>query len=195
MLSTLDETLVTDHHVNLAGLTPATTYHYKTMSKDAAGNLAVSPEYTFTTLGKPPVAAFTSSDLAISPSEVNIGETVTIRVSVTNTGTASGSYEVTLKIEDVVVATEEVTLDAGASKEVTFTTSKDVAGSYSVAVNGLSGSFTVKEEVAPAPAPPPVPPPPEVKPPFNWPLVGGIIGAVIVVGLLIFFLVVRRRAY
>jgi len=53
MLSTLDETLVTDHHVNLAGLTPATTYHYKTMSVDAAGNLAVSPEYTFTTLGKP----------------------------------------------------------------------------------------------------------------------------------------------
>ena len=52
MLSTLDETLVTSHHVNLAGLTPATTYHYKTMSKDAAGNLAVSPEYTFTTLGE-----------------------------------------------------------------------------------------------------------------------------------------------
>jgi len=53
-LSPLDETLVTDHHVHLAGLTPATTYHYKTMSVDAAGNLAVSPEYTFTTLEKPP---------------------------------------------------------------------------------------------------------------------------------------------
>jgi len=52
LLSTLDETLVTDHHIQLTGLTPATTYNYKTMSKDRAGNLAVSPEYTFTTLEK-----------------------------------------------------------------------------------------------------------------------------------------------
>ncbi|MBA7681261.1 hypothetical protein ES703_89599 [subsurface metagenome] len=140
------------------------------------------------------LAAFVTSDLSITPAEVDIGGEVTIRVSVTNTGTASGSYEVTLKIEDVVVATEEMTLDAGASEMVTFTTSKDVAGSYSVDVDGLGGSFTVKEEVAPAPPPPPVPPPPEVKPPFNWPLVGGIIAGVVVVGLLIFFLV-RRRAY
>ncbi|MBA7620019.1 hypothetical protein ES703_27361 [subsurface metagenome] len=45
-------------------------------------------------------------------------------------------------------------------------------------INGLSGSFTV---VVPAK-------------PFNWPLVGGIIAAVVVVGLLVFLLVVRRRA-
>jgi len=40
-------------------------------------------------------------------------------------------------------------------------------------------------------------PPEEVvpaKPPINWPVVGGIIAGVIVVGLLIFFLVRRRRA-
>ena len=36
-------------------------------------------------------------------------------------------------------------------------------------------------------------PAPEVKPPINWPVLGGVIAAV-VVGLLI-FLIVRRRAY
>ena len=54
----------------------------------------------------------------------------------------------------------------------------------------------------PAPAPEPVPaPPPEPEPapvptpPINWPLIGWIIFAVIVVGVPIYFLVFRRRAY
>jgi hypothetical protein len=54
MFSTFDETLVTSHNVTLTGLTPDTTYYYKTMSEDEDGNLAVSPEYTFTTLAMPP---------------------------------------------------------------------------------------------------------------------------------------------
>jgi len=54
ILSPLDETLVTSHHIHLTELTPATTYYYNTMSEDTAGNLAISPEYTFTTLGVPP---------------------------------------------------------------------------------------------------------------------------------------------
>ena len=139
-------------------------------------------------------AAFSASNLSIQPSEVQPKEAVTITLSVANTGGTEGSYAVVLKINDVAEATKEVTVDAGASKEVTFTTSKDVAGSYSVAVNGLSGSFTVKEKPVPAPPPPPPAPPPEVKAVINWPVVGGIIAVVVVVGLLIFFLVVRRRA-
>jgi len=46
--------------------------------------------------------------------------------------------------------------------------------------------------VPPAPAPPAVPPAP-VPPPTNWPLIGGIIAAAVIVGLLIYFLVFRRR--
>jgi len=52
---------------------------------------------------------------------------------------------------------------------------------------------------APVPAPPAPtpPPPPEIIPPPapNWPLIGGIIGGAVIVGLLIYFLVARRRAY
>jgi hypothetical protein len=200
--SVLDEEMVINHQVQLTGLTPGTTYHYKVMSRDEAGNLGVSDEYTFTTLGKAPVAAFTCSDLSISPNEVNIGETVTISMLVTNTGNAAGGYEVTLNINGVVEATEELTLKASASEVCVFTITKDIAGTYSVNINGLSGSFQVREKppqptTAPAPlAPPPTPPAPlpEVQAPMNWPLIGGIMAGVVVVGLLIFFRV-RRRAY
>ena len=125
---------------------------------------------------------FTPSSLRVSPDQADIGETVTISISVANTGGEAGSYTVTLKIDGVVEETKEVTVDAGASTGVNFTTSRDEAGTYSVDVNGLTGSFTVKEEVIPPP-------------PTNWPLIGGIIGGVIVVGLLIYFFAFRRRGY
>ena len=113
-------------------------------------------------------------------------------MSVANTGGTRGSYTVALMINGVKEAEKSVTVAAGDSRSVSFTVSKEDIASYSVVVDGLSGSFTV---VAPLPpAPPPPAPPPEVKAPINWPLIGGIIAGVIVVGLLIFFLV-RRRAY
>ncbi len=132
----------------------------------------------------PTPAAFTPGSLSISPTEVDVGEAVTISISVANTGGQAGSYTVMLKINDAVEETKEVTVAAGASETVTFTTSKDKAGTYAVDVNGLTGSFMVKEAAV-------SPPPPS---PVNWPVIGGIIAAgVVIVGLLIFFLV-RRRA-
>ncbi len=152
MFSELDEEMVIYHHVRLTDLNPATTYYYKTMSKDRAGNLAVSDEYTLTTLGTP--AAFTTGVLTISPTEVDIGESLTISVSVANTGDATGTHEITLEIDEAAVATKSVTLASGASQKVTFTTSQDVAKTYSVSVNGLSGSFVVKPPAPPAPSAP-----------------------------------------
>lgn len=200
MLSPLDETLVIQHHVQLTGLTPGTKYYYKTMSMDRRDNLAVSDEYTFTTLGKAPAAAFTTSNLSISPSEVNIGESVTISVLVTNTGDLAGSYEVTLKIDGVAVDSEEVTLAPDATETVTFTAAKDVAGSYSVDVNGLGGSFTVIEEAAPAPPAPPAPAPPAPPAPaappsvINWAVVGPIIAVAVFLAIFLPLRQRRRRA-
>lgn len=45
-----NEALVTDHEITLAGLEPATTYHYRIRSKDAFGNEGVSQEFTFKTM-------------------------------------------------------------------------------------------------------------------------------------------------
>jgi hypothetical protein len=52
----LDTSLSTSHAVVLSGLLPATTYHFRVKSRDAAGNLAVSANQTFTTADTvPPV--------------------------------------------------------------------------------------------------------------------------------------------
>ena len=107
-------------------------------------------------------AVFTTRDLTISPTEVNIGESVSISVTVTNTGDLIGSYEVTLEIDNAVIETKQVSLTGQSSQKVTFTTTQDAAGSYTVNVNGLSRTFTVKPAPAPpapAPAPAPAPPP------------------------------------
>jgi hypothetical protein len=47
--TTLNTALVTNHAVNLTGLAANTTYYYRVKSRDAAGNLRVSSDFTFTT--------------------------------------------------------------------------------------------------------------------------------------------------
>ncbi|MFC1950559.1 PGF-pre-PGF domain-containing protein [Chloroflexota bacterium] len=124
-------------------------------------------------------AAFTISDLSITPDEVNIGEEAVISILVTNAGDLTDSYKVTLKIDEVAVATEDVTLAGGASKAVTFTTAQDIAGTYTVTINDLSGTFMVR-----APTLPPKP--------INWWLFAVSIAGVIIIGVAI-RQVIRRR--
>ena len=131
----------------------------------------------------PAPAAFSLSNLTVQPAEVQPKETVIITVAVANTGGMEGSYTVVLKLSGVKEADKSVTIAAGSTQTVSFSVTKAEAGSYSVAVDGLSGSFTV---LTPQEMPP-------VKTPVNWPLVGGIIGAVIVVTLVVFYFV-RKRA-
>lgn len=47
--TTLDPMITTAHSQGLSGLSPATLYHYRVQSKDNAGNLATSADFTFTT--------------------------------------------------------------------------------------------------------------------------------------------------
>ncbi len=51
--TTLDSSMVTGHSESLSGLASATLYHYRVMSRDAAGNLATSGDNTFTTAEAP----------------------------------------------------------------------------------------------------------------------------------------------
>jgi hypothetical protein len=141
VFSPLDESLVRSHEVELTNLKPCCDYHFRVISEESAGNKRISEEQDFTTLGTP--AAFTISALSISPVEVQVGESITISALVTNTGDAEGTYEAILKIENAAVATESVTLAGGASEEVTFATSRDVAGTYTVSIDGQSGTVVV----------------------------------------------------
>jgi hypothetical protein len=151
-------------------------------------------------------AQFVASNLVIAPAEVGAGEVVTISVLVTNSGDLLGKDEIALSVNGVEVAAKKVTLAGGASETLTFEVLADTAGTCSVAIAGVSGSFVVKPgEAQPPPTPPsetqPPPSPPQAPPettvpvkPINWLALGGTIAGVIGIGLLIFILARRKRA-
>lgn len=158
--------------------------------------LATLPKEEAVVVEVPPApAAFSTSDLTVYPAKAQPEEVVTIAVSIANTGGTKGSYTVVLNINGLKEAEKTVTVAAGSSQIVTFSTTREKAGNYSVTVDSLSASFTVE-----APAPPIVE---EEKPvveeeeeipaPTNWALIGGIIAAVVVIVLLVYFLWFRRR--
>lgn len=59
--------LVTSHTIRLSGLAPATTYHYRVQSADAASNAATSSDLTFTTENLPDTTAPGISGISVSP--------------------------------------------------------------------------------------------------------------------------------
>ncbi|MHB8276924.1 MAG: WxL protein peptidoglycan domain-containing protein [Candidatus Humimicrobiaceae bacterium] len=90
------------------------------------------------------VAEFVVSNLVITPNTVLPGEEVTISIDVENTGNIESIYTATLKINDILEETKDVTLVAGETKTVTFAVSRAEEGTYNVAVDGLTDTFSVK---------------------------------------------------
>jgi len=199
VISMWDEDADPPQWVDLEGCTVDTTTHtisapvsHFTPFTVIAQAAPVAPEVTEEP-EEPTVApaAFSLSNLTVRPSEVEPGETVTISASVANTGGEEGSYTVTLKINGVKEADKILTVDAGSSALAEFSVSREDSGSYSVDVDGLSASFTV---TAPPVVVPPVTPeiPEEPAPTTNWGLIIGIIAAVIVIGLIAWWIIRRR---
>ena len=90
-----------------------------------------------------PGAEFKVSDLAISPTEVNPGQPVTISCTATNIGSEAGDYTVTMGGD--FVAEQVVSLEPGESKTLSFEVTPAAAKTYSVSVDGLTGSFVATE--------------------------------------------------
>jgi len=118
-------------------------------------------------------ASFTLSEFGVMPHIVQVGEPVTAGITVSNMGGCEGRYTLVLKVNDVIEDSKEVTLAIGESREVSFEVIKESTGDYSVDINGHTASFVVKGT--------------------NRGLIGGIIGGIVVVGLLVYFFVFRRR--
>jgi len=118
-------------------------------------------------------ASFTLSEFSVMPHIVQVGEPVTAGITVTNVGGCEDRYTLVLKVNGVIEDSKEVTLAIGESQEVSFAAIRESAGDYSVDINGHAASFVVKGT--------------------NWALIGGIIGGIVVVGLLVYFLVFRKR--
>lgn len=95
-------------------------------------------------------ASFVLDSLSVNPSEVNISETALITALATNTGELEGSYTVTLKIDGLIEQVKVINLAGGAGETVAFSVSEAEAGIYSVELDTLHGSFSVKEPPPPS---------------------------------------------
>ena len=183
-------------------ITPDTIGGHTLSIGDLSGTIEVkapeTPSLPMPVSALPPVpatmpmpASFSVAALSVTPSEVKLTEQVTISTVVTNTGGSEGIYTVVLQINGKEEGGKEVTLGAGQSDTVIFTIAKDTEGSYTVNIDGKVAQFTVIVPPPPTPIPTEVLP---VEPPVNWALIGGLIaGFLVVVGLLVYFFVWRKR--
>jgi hypothetical protein len=99
-------------------------------------------------------ASFTVSDILVTPAAVDLGEQVTINALVKNNGDVPGTYLVTLKIDDIAVQTQEISIAGGGSKTVSFSLTADSAGQHEVSIGSLRAAYDVMS--IPAPLSPPV---------------------------------------
>jgi len=117
----LNASMVTSHSQAISGLSANTLYHYRVKSRDAAGNLANSVDYTFTT----GTASCTSRSLvssSVSPSSVTTGGTYTVTCN----------YGVTTNAINAVVG----------SGSCTFQNFSGTAARFSCTAGSTAGTFS-----------------------------------------------------
>ena len=94
-------------------------------------------------LGSCQEASFEVTDLVIEPESAMAGQAVDVSVTVTNTGSSEGIYDVVLKLDGETVANELTALVAGNDKTVTLSVTVGEPGEYRFEMAGLSGTITV----------------------------------------------------
>ncbi|MBM3167100.1 MAG: hypothetical protein FJZ94_06610 [Chloroflexi bacterium] len=112
-------------------------------------------------------AEFQVSELRLSSQSVKVGEPVTITATITNNGNQDGTYNLTLKINDEIKESKEITLAAGKSQTVSFTVTAENTGDQIVELDGATDFFTVQSSFG------------GMFPPYLWIIVGAIVGVLI----------------
>ncbi|HEY3016693.1 MAG TPA: DUF4082 domain-containing protein, partial [Nocardioides sp.] len=141
--TTLNTAMVTSHSQTLSGLSANTLHHYRVKSRDAAGNLATSGDFTFTTAADtaPPVisavaaSAITSTGATIgwttdeaSDSQVEYGTTTAYGSSTTLNGAMVTSHSQALSgltsgtLYHYRVKSRDAASNLATSSDFTFTT-------------------------------------------------------------------------
>jgi hypothetical protein len=97
----------------------------------------------------PTPAAFQIDDLSVYPARVSPGQQVVITAKVTNKGGIEGEYIGRLEIDNTLDEQKNVTLPAGATQTLDFSTFRYGSGTYTVGLGGLTGQFEVLAQAAP----------------------------------------------
>ena len=155
--STQTTAMVTSHSVSLGGLSSGVSYHYRVRSRDAAGNLAVSGDFSFTTLAgsdttPPVISSVSASDVSTSSATITW---TTNEASDTQVDYGSTTGYGTSTALNGSMVTSHSAFVSGLSAGSTYhyrVKSRDAAGNPAV-----SGDFTLTT--------PSVPPPPPSLPP------------------------------
>src|SRR2546422_1167967 len=114
-LTPLDSSLVAAHSVALSVLTPGTLYHYRVRSSDAAGNPAVSADFTFLTLPPPDTTPPTVSITAPAANSSASGTMTVAAAAAYNVGVA----EVQFKLDGANLGVETTTTPYAATWNTT----------------------------------------------------------------------------
>ena len=88
-------------------------------------------------------ARFEVTSLDITPKEITAGQSAIAKASIVNVGQTEGTYHAVLMINGIEVEAKDVILSAGARKDISFPITKDMPGSYNIAIGNLAGTLKV----------------------------------------------------
>jgi hypothetical protein len=116
----------------------------------------------FTALAYTTPAHLEVADLTVTPAEAHPGETISVSVTLINTGDLIGSIELVFKLDNTVIQTQTLSVNGRAHQVVSFDASPGAVGEHTASINNLSAKYSVKEPegtVAEVPVPEPTPEP------------------------------------
>ncbi len=91
----------------------------------------------------PEISKIVLSNMKVNPYEAWIDEPVNVTATANNPTNQADQLTVKISVDDVVVDSQVVKLEAGASQTVLFTVNASTEGRHTLKMNALSGSFTI----------------------------------------------------
>ena len=83
------------------------------------------------------------SYLHLDPAMVLPGQQVVVSANVCNSGEERGTRTVSFTVNGEAVESQSVSVTGGSCRQVTFTVARSVPGTYQVAIDGMTGQFSV----------------------------------------------------
>src|SRR5574341_203682 len=147
--------LAGQHQHRLTGLQAATTYHFRVLNRDAAGNLATSADRTFTTLAAADTTAPTLSAVAAG-SVTSSGATITWTTNEGSTtqvqyGPTTTAYGATTSLNSTLVTAHSQAL-TGLTAATLYhyrVLSRDAAGNLAMSADGTTSALPSADTTAP----------------------------------------------